>query len=225
MKSKSACGCIGIVALAVTASSGQAAVITQQLGTANYTNGQTVGTGTFATNPSGDPAPFDRLIGDKTNGPNPSTSFTFSAYGGPIAVTISSATLEFGLYDGASPSPLTEIQFFTLNGTDNASVLTAALVANPAQRSVETYYTLSLPSADFAALATGTSTFALGFQGQGVGLLGPTPFILFGLDFATLTINTGTVAVPGPIVGAGLPGLILASGGLLGWWRRRQKIA
>ena len=56
----------------------------------------------------------------------------------------------------------------------------------------------------------------------------PTPGI-FGLSSqlgngtTTVTFSATTVAVPGPVLGAGLPGLVLACGGLLALARRRRQ--
>jgi len=63
------------------------------------------------------------------------------------------------------------------------------------------------------------------FNGNFGGPVGKGNFVVSEFTADVARPNNPDAPVPGPIVGAGLPGLILACGGLLGWWRRRRKIA
>ena len=61
---------------------------------------------------------------------------------------------------------------------------------------------------------------------QGVPVCPTIQGIPCGNTFATSAFFVGDVpSVPGPVLGAGLPGLIFAGGGLLGWHRRRRAIS
>src|SRR5438445_2685983 len=77
----------------------------------------------------------------------------------------------------------------------------------------------SITGGQFNPFVVGPETFTLHLSGVTAATT---------ISSSTFSFGTGPetfITVPGPIAGAGLPGLIFAGGGLLGWWRRRRKIA
>jgi hypothetical protein len=104
----------------------------------------------------------------------------------------------------------TSLMFF---GPNNESLGTFSVLPFPGDQ------TFSFLGVDFGSLDVSRVRITSGNVALAPGQLGPGVTVMD--DFIYGEPNP----VPGPIVGAGLPGLILAGGGLLAWWRRRQRTA
>jgi hypothetical protein len=117
------------------------------------------------------------------------------------------------------------LRWIDANGFDNTCTGTGNPMTNPAPCATRMIF-YSLDSGG-AAADVGPLTFSLTIPSTTENPDGTFTFDATGCGLSTCNFYDGTsaAAVPGPIVGAGLPGLIFAGGGLLGWWRRRRKAA
>jgi len=121
---------------------------------------------------------------------------------GTVTLNISANAISVNFNGQAQPFEL-ESQFTGIGG--NIVSIVESSSGFQAGVSQVLFHNFTGTSVDFAS-------FYLGFQ-PGTNTI------------QTETLTFGTPTVPGPIVGGGVPGLILAGAGLLAWWRQRKKVA